>query len=68
MAERAGSRAEGASETGGTGVRFETVRLKYCERCGALGIQSVAQPDSTPPGYCIACRETLRWLAGEVRS
>jgi hypothetical protein len=71
MAERAGSQADAVEEAGGAGTHFKAVRLKYCERCGALGIQPVRAgggADATPPGYCAACREALRWLAGEVGS
>lgn len=52
--------------------RFERVELKYCERCGVLGIQHVQAPiwldASGKPRHCNACKESLRWLVAEVRS
>jgi hypothetical protein len=71
MAERASNPAGAVVGDGAAGAHFEAVRLKYCERCGALGIQPVRAgggADATPPGHCNACREALRWLAGEVGS
>lgn len=44
------------------------LELKYCERCGALGVQRApGQPLRRNPGHgpapaCKACMQTLAWL------
>lgn len=45
---------------------LERVQLRYCQRCGALGIDRTTDPEDAAYG-CAACREALRWLLPEVR-
>ena len=56
-----------AAEMQAKGV-LERVRLRYCQRCGALGIDRTAaeQKEANTRG-CAACRQALRWLLPEVR-
>lgn len=46
---------------------LERVQLRYCQRCGALGIDRTADPADANAHGCAACREALRWLLPEVR-
>lgn len=47
----------------------QRMQLKYCERCGALGIQPAQMDMNGGPASagCGACRESLQWLGREVR-
>lgn len=47
--------------------RLERVELRYCQRCGALGINRTADLQDANARGCAACREALRWLLPEVR-
>ncbi len=72
MAETGSGRGRFVTELESGSVGFQRMELKYCERCGALGVQRA--PDSSSleaaarPGYCKTCEESLRWLTGETRS
>lgn len=54
----------------GQAPNAQRMELKYCERCGALGVQPAGraglQQDAAGMG-CGACRESLQWLAGGVQ-
>jgi hypothetical protein len=69
MAERASNPEGAVAGNGANGAHFETVRLKYCERCGALGIQRTGEPGMKAEAEegCAWCRRSLQWLAMEVR-
>ena len=69
MNERGSGWAAGEHD-GRQGPRFQRMELKYCERCGALGIQRAHEPgleEGTANQACNACKASLQWLAGEVR-
>ncbi len=55
-----------AAEMEARGV-LERVELRYCQRCGALGIDRTADPEDANARGCAACRQALRWLLPEVR-
>ena len=40
----------------------ERVELRYCPRCGVLGVQ----PWNGNGEHCAACTEFLRWIRGEA--
>jgi hypothetical protein len=48
---------EGTRETRREPIRLE---LRYCRRCGVLGVA----PEGSSEPVCPACRQTLRWLGG----
>lgn len=55
-----------ATEVQATGV--ERVELRYCQRCGALGIdRTAAAHEEANTRGCAACRQALQWLLPEVR-
>lgn len=48
----------------------QRMELKYCERCGALGIhpaRGASVEHNSAQAACGACRESLQWLTGGVR-
>lgn len=64
------SGAEIKEHGAGQGLSAQRMELKYCERCGALGIQPAGRAglEKHPAeAACAACRESLQWLTGGVR-
>lgn len=46
---------------------LERVELRYCRRCGALGIDRTTDHEDAGARGCAACRRALQWLLPEVR-
>lgn len=40
---------------------FQRLQLRYCERCGLLGVAPVDEPLRV----CWACANVLRWIEGK---
>jgi hypothetical protein len=54
----------------GQALSTQRMELKYCERCGALGIQPARRAgleQNSAKAACVACRESLQWLTEGVR-
>lgn len=54
----------------GQAPNAQRMELKYCERCGALGIQPAGRAGLQQEAAgmaCAACRESLQWLTGGVQ-
>lgn len=71
MTDEAGGVGKQGETAGEERAHIQRLQLKYCERCGTLGVQPQSGAGSLEAGEraedCGVCRTSLRWL-GEVRS